>query len=147
MRKAIQITDNFKFVHQYGEDVINLLEVKEGMRILDLGCGNGALTKKIADMGADVNGMDASQDMLENVSKVLKTGGYMVCEFGGYGCAETIHSALRSAFERRGIKYNHGFYFPTIGEYTPILERHQLKTVYASSIHWQMKSEKKPYRI
>ncbi len=169
-------TDNFKFVHQYGEEVLNLLEVRKGMRILDLGCGNGVLTKRIAEMGADMIGMDASKnmleiaranypeltfiqedattftldepvdaifsnavfhwieqqdDLLERVSKALKTNAYLVCEFGGYGNTEAIHSALREAFERRGLEYIHGFYFPTIGEYTPILERHQLKTVYA----------------
>ncbi len=173
-------TDNFKFVHQYGEDVLNILEVKEGTRVLDLGCGNGALTNKIANMGADVVGMDASKDMLEvartnypelafiqedatkftlaepvdavfsnavfhwidqqdelleHISNALKTDGFLVCEFGGYGCVETIHSALKRAFERRGLKYNHGFYFPTIGEYAPLLERHRLKTVYANLFH------------
>lgn len=58
-------TKDFQFVHEYGEDVLNLLEIEKGMKILDLGCGNGALTKKMADMGADVIGMDASKDMLE----------------------------------------------------------------------------------
>lgn len=170
-------TDNFKFVHQYGEDVLNLLDVKKGMRILDLGCGNGELTKRIADMGADVIGIDTSKEMLEIarvkypeltfiqenatsftldepvdavfsnavfhwidqqdalldcVSNALKSNAYLVCEFGGYGNTQTIHHALGEAFEKRGLEYNKNFFFPTIGEYTPFLERHLLKPVYAS---------------
>lgn len=70
--------------------------------------------------------------MLEGVSNALKPKAYLVCEFGGYGNTETIHRALKEAFEKRGLKYGQGFYFPTIGEYTPLLEGHQLKTVYAS---------------
>lgn len=38
--------ENFSFVHEYGEDVINLLKKPEGSRVVDLGCGNGALSKK-----------------------------------------------------------------------------------------------------
>ena len=39
------------FVPKLGEPVIELLEPKAGERILDLGCGTGILTKKLADMG------------------------------------------------------------------------------------------------
>lgn len=170
-------TKDFQFVHQYGEDVLKLLDIDKSIKILDIGCGNGALTQKISDMGADVMGMDASKEMLEiakhnypeltfiqedavkftlqepvdaifsnavfhwidnqdelleNISKALKINGHLVCEFGGYGCAETIHSTLEKAFEKRRLNYKSNFYFPTIGEYTPILERHGLKVLYAT---------------
>jgi SAM-dependent methyltransferase len=36
-----------------------------GQRILDLGCGDGALTEKIAASGADVVGLDASASQVE----------------------------------------------------------------------------------
>lgn len=57
-------TNNFGFVHQYGENVLELLEIKQGMRILDLGCGNGELTKKISDLGAYALGVDSSEELL-----------------------------------------------------------------------------------
>ena len=36
--------ENFSFVHEYGEDVISLLKSPKGSAVLDLGCGNGALS-------------------------------------------------------------------------------------------------------
>ncbi|MGN1060182.1 MAG: class I SAM-dependent methyltransferase, partial [Candidatus Coproplasma sp.] len=37
--------------------------------------------------------------LLKNIAQNLKKGGRLVCEFGGYGCAQTVHSALKTAFE------------------------------------------------
>ena len=52
------------FVWKYGEDLIQLLDPKPGERMLDLGCGTGQLTQKIAEHGADVVGLDASPEMI-----------------------------------------------------------------------------------
>jgi trans-aconitate methyltransferase len=52
------------FVWKYGENLIQLLDPKSGERILDLGCGTGQLTEKIAEHGADVVGLDASPEMI-----------------------------------------------------------------------------------
>ncbi|ARS89511.1 class I SAM-dependent methyltransferase [Natrarchaeobaculum aegyptiacum] len=52
------------FVYEYGEDVLDLLEPTPDERILDLGCGTGHLTARIADVGADVVGLDRSPEML-----------------------------------------------------------------------------------
>ena len=62
----------------------------------------------------------------------LNSKGHLVCEFGGYGCAQTTHSDLQEAFEKRGLEYKSTFYFPTISEYTPILERHGFRVLFAS---------------
>lgn len=58
----------FSFVPDYGRDVLKLLE-GDRLRVLDLGCGNGTLTKAIADMGHDVVGMDSSDSQLELASR------------------------------------------------------------------------------
>jgi trans-aconitate methyltransferase len=57
------------FVPALGQPVLDLLEPKSGERILDLGCGDGVLTKKIVDAGALVVGVDASADMVAAAQK------------------------------------------------------------------------------
>ena len=42
----------------------SLLEPKNGMRILDAGCGTGNFSLKLHNMGCDVTGIDMSQKML-----------------------------------------------------------------------------------
>jgi trans-aconitate 2-methyltransferase len=52
------------FVWQYGEGLVDLLAPKPGERILDIGCGTGHLTRKIADSGASVVGIDSAVAMI-----------------------------------------------------------------------------------
>lgn len=166
---AKQYEKSFAFVHQYGEAVLGLIDLPEGSCIVDLGCGNGALTRKLYAKGYNVIGIDDSLDMLRqtqamhpaiefrrgdardfklnikadaifsnavfhwiddsdqdgmlaNIYEQLVDGGKLICEFGGHGCAETVHTALEMAFAKRGLAYPRVFYFPTIGEYAPRLE-------------------------
>jgi trans-aconitate methyltransferase len=56
---------NARFVADLGEPLIDMLAPAPGEKILDLGCGDGALTKKIADCGAWVLGVDASPDQVQ----------------------------------------------------------------------------------
>jgi trans-aconitate methyltransferase len=57
--------DKHAFVWQYGEDLLKLLNPKGGESILDLGCGTGQLTEKIAQAGAEVMGVDHAPTMIE----------------------------------------------------------------------------------
>ncbi|MBP0017616.1 MAG: methyltransferase domain-containing protein [Cyanobacteria bacterium SBLK] len=57
------------FVARYGKDVIELLTPKDRERILDLGCGTGHLTRAIAEMGAEVLGIDRAKTMIEEARK------------------------------------------------------------------------------
>jgi len=52
------------FVAELGAPVLDLLAPAAGERILDLGCGDGALTEKIVAAGAEVVGVDASPEMV-----------------------------------------------------------------------------------
>jgi trans-aconitate methyltransferase len=52
------------YIWQFGEALIELLAPRPGERIVDLGCGPGHLTAKIAESGAEVIGVDASAKMI-----------------------------------------------------------------------------------
>lgn len=52
------------FVPRLGAPVVDLLAPQAGEHILDLGCGDGALTKKIAAADARVVAVDAAADMV-----------------------------------------------------------------------------------
>ncbi|RXJ70872.1 SAM-dependent methyltransferase [Veronia nyctiphanis] len=66
--KAQQYIKNASFVADYGLPVLKLLEPKAGERVLDLGCGDGTLTLKMAQEGVDVHGVDYSDDMIRKAS-------------------------------------------------------------------------------
>ena len=54
-----------RFVSDLGMPVVELLAPKAGERILDLGCGDGVLTKKLQDMGCELVGVDESAAQVE----------------------------------------------------------------------------------
>jgi trans-aconitate methyltransferase len=161
------------FVWQYGEGLLDLLAPKPGERILDLGCGTGQLTAKIADAGASVLGLDASPDMIgqarqnyprlqfkledatsmqfqsefdavfsnaalhwmldaaavaKNIARALKPGGRFVAELGGKGNIGQIVSAIEMTLELHTGSVPPGrTYFPSIPEYTALLEAEGLE--------------------
>ena len=175
---ADKYTSDFSFVHQYGESVTELIDGDNNSMLLDLGCGNGALTKALQDKGYIVKGIDASkelldiakknypdiefiqadatnfslqepvdvvfsnavfhwidkerqQDMVRCVYNALREKGQFVFEFGGYGNNQFIHSALAEIFSEYEYTYIMPFYFPTISEYTTLLESMGFSVRYA----------------
>ena len=66
---AEKYTSDFSFVHRYGNSVAELIDAAPGSLVLDLGCGNGALTKALQDQGYKVIGMDASKELLDVARK------------------------------------------------------------------------------
>ena len=55
---------NGRFVASMASAVVRLLHPQAGERILDIGCGDGALTEEIVGGGATVVGIDASPEMV-----------------------------------------------------------------------------------
>jgi len=63
---AEKYTSNFSFVHQYGSGVMELQDFSEIRTIVDLGCGNGALVKKLHDRGLSVIGIAMTEVFLSS---------------------------------------------------------------------------------
>jgi trans-aconitate methyltransferase len=59
-----QYSEHARFVSDLGMPVVALLAPLRGERILDLGCGDGPLTKQLSDLGCKVVGVDASAEMI-----------------------------------------------------------------------------------
>jgi trans-aconitate methyltransferase len=161
------------YVYAYGENLIAMLDPRPGERILDVGCGSGQLTSKIAESGADVIGIDRSKEMIaearikfpaltfdvadaanftvnapvdavfsnaalhwvkdadgvaRSVARALRPDGRFVVEMGGKGNVQTIIAALREVVGPVETPW----YFPSVGEYASVLERHGFEIAFAA---------------
>jgi trans-aconitate 2-methyltransferase len=58
------------------DDLLRLVEMRPGMAVLDLGCGTGELTRRLADAlpGSDVLGIDSSPQMLRKAAAQVRPG-------------------------------------------------------------------------
>ena len=59
-----------RFVSDLGSPVVALLDPHPGERILDLGCGDGVLTKKLVELGCEVIAIDSSAPQVEAAKKL-----------------------------------------------------------------------------
>jgi len=61
---AADYAKNGRFVQEMAGAAFAMLAPKPGERVLDLGCGDGALTEEIKAVGANVLGVDLSDELL-----------------------------------------------------------------------------------
>ena len=57
--------DKHAYVYRYGMELLDLLQPQPHERFLDLGCGTGHLTHELAQRSAEVIGIDASEEMIQ----------------------------------------------------------------------------------
>ncbi|ORX35448.1 S-adenosyl-L-methionine-dependent methyltransferase [Kockovaella imperatae] len=184
---AKQYTSQASFVYSknYTAAIWDLLNPKEGEKIIDLGCGTGENTKRIKDAvgeRGEVYGIDSSQDMLDKAGKdssdvkwvqcdiqkisetldpslegtfdavftsavlhwckddpesvirgiswLLKPGGRIAFEFGGFGNGAEVRTALHAVLKQRNVDPEplDPWWFPTDTQYDQMLAQHGFKT-------------------
>jgi trans-aconitate methyltransferase len=77
---------------------------------------------------AALHWMPEAEQVIERMVQSLKAGGRLVAEMGAKGNVLTITTVLREAiWEVARIKVDTGWYFPSVSEYTTLLERHGLE--------------------
>jgi SAM-dependent methyltransferase len=98
------------FVAELGQAALDLLDPRPGERILDVGCGEGSLTRKIAERGAIVLGIDNSPEMVaaaraKGVDAVLLNAADMqfFAEFDAAFSNATLHWVLEKEQAARAI--------------------------------------------
>lgn len=68
---------------------------------------------------------------IESIHRCLKPGGRFVAEFGGKGNVKAIVNALSLFLDEWDGKYLNPWYFPSISEYTSLLEKQGFEVSYA----------------
>lgn len=61
--------DSHSYVYEYGEGVVDVLAPEADERVLDVGCGKGDLTAYIATEAAELVGVDAAEEMVEEARR------------------------------------------------------------------------------
>lgn len=68
------------FVAEYGKDLLTYIPNHPAQSILDLGCGTGALTIQLADLGSRVMGVDSSSSMIEKARERFPGLTFQICD-------------------------------------------------------------------
>jgi SAM-dependent methyltransferase len=89
--------DRHSFVWQSGASLIELLKPEPGERILDLGCGTGHLTAKIAETGAIVVGMDSSPSMIAQARQNFPSQRFVLADASDFRFEEIFDAVFSNA--------------------------------------------------
>lgn len=87
----------FAFVWNYGASLVELLAPKAGETILDLGCGTGQLTRKIAESGAAVIGLDSAPAMVAQARINYPAIRFILADAADFTLAEPVDAVFSNA--------------------------------------------------
>ena len=85
-------------MRESGEGVVAGLGVTAGMKVLDLGCGDGTTALPEARLGADVLGVDIAANLVEAGNRRAKAEGLVNCRFQE-GDAATLAELADQSFD------------------------------------------------
>ena len=68
-------------MRESGEELVRKIGVAKGMKVLDLGCGDGTTALPEARLGADVLGVDIAANLVEAGNRRAKAEGLANCRF------------------------------------------------------------------
>ena len=68
-------------MRESGEALVGRLGITKGLKVLDLGCGDGTTALPEAKLGADVLGVDIARNMVEAGNKRVNEQGLANCKF------------------------------------------------------------------
>ena len=85
-------------MRQSGEKLVRELGIERGMRVLDLGCGDGTTALPAARFGAQVLGVDISRNLVEAGQRRAREAGLENLEFR-HGDATNLAGVADAAFD------------------------------------------------
>lgn len=85
-------------MRESGEELVATLDIGEGMRVLDLGCGDGTTALPAAKRGADVLGVDIAANLVEAGNARAKAAGLGKLHFE-QGDASNLSKIADSSFD------------------------------------------------
>jgi trans-aconitate methyltransferase len=88
---------DFGFVSAYGAELLNWLDAQPGETVLDLGCGTGELSARIAEVGATVIGIDSDPAMIEAAKQRLPDADLRVADAHDFTVDEPVDAVFSNA--------------------------------------------------
>jgi ubiquinone/menaquinone biosynthesis C-methylase UbiE len=85
-------------MRESGEALVKRLAITKGLKVLDLGCGDGTTALPGARLGADVLGVDIATNLVEAGNKRAKEQGLTNCKFQE-GDASNLHELKDDSFD------------------------------------------------
>src|SRR5215813_12710596 len=86
-------------MRESGEALVESLGITKGLKVLDLGCGDGTTALPAARLGADVLGIDIASNLVEAGNKRAREEGLTNCRFQE-GDASDLHELKDHSFDR-----------------------------------------------